>query len=267
MLPVCIAGVVVCDSILYFIGRQWGTKLLQWHWVQKNACSLPRKKGRKSRKTFTNMALPSSWERAFYRGIRTPVFIMAGVMRLPFRRFLLADGIYAIPGVNLLFWLAYWFTDQFQKAVEKVEGKVEGNRPIVVVSVVLAAISGVLAYQYLFKRKVTTGDPKDLPVIGKQVATLTHQLHAGSLKREEEALSSPAGDSDPAPPADKTPAPRLSKPKKVDDSRLFFGDRLQQGTFSGHIHQPGFDVFLKIGQFLAGEFGKRRLRIARAVRQ
>ena len=40
-------------------------------------------------------------------GIRTPVFLSAGIVRLPFRKFLLADVLYAIPGVNLIFWLAY----------------------------------------------------------------------------------------------------------------------------------------------------------------
>ena len=37
---------------------------------------------------------------------------MAGVLRMPFQRFLLADALYAIPGINLLFWLAYVFTDE-----------------------------------------------------------------------------------------------------------------------------------------------------------
>jgi len=45
-------------------------------------------------------------------GIRTPIFIIAGMLRVPLGRFLIADGLYAIPGVNILFWLAYLLTDQ-----------------------------------------------------------------------------------------------------------------------------------------------------------
>src|SRR4051812_27139136 len=36
MLPVCIAGVVVSDSLLYGIGRMGGTRLLERPWVQKH---------------------------------------------------------------------------------------------------------------------------------------------------------------------------------------------------------------------------------------
>ena len=39
---------------------------------------------------------------------------MAGIMKLPLPKFILADGIYAIPGVSLLFFLAWWFGDQFR---------------------------------------------------------------------------------------------------------------------------------------------------------
>lgn len=178
MLPVCIAGVVACDIILYFIGRQWGTRLLKRQWVQKHV--LPPEKKEKIERNFHDYGIAILLVARLLPGIRTPIFIMAGIMKLPFRKFLLADGLYAIPGVNLFFWLAYWFTDSFLRAFEKVEG----NRPIVA-AVILAAVSGVLLYKYLAHRRVTTGDPKDFPVVGKQVATLSHQLHVHQLKAPE----------------------------------------------------------------------------------
>ncbi len=181
MLPVCIAGVVACDVILYFIGRKWGTWLLKLNWVQKRI--LADEKRQKIEKNFHEYGIAILLGTRFLPGIRTPVFITAGVMRLPFRRFLFADGLYAIPGVNLLFWLAYWFTDQFERAYHNVEHRVVENRPIVY-AVILAAVSGLIAYQYFIKRRVTTGDPKDFPVIGKKVAK---QLHSSHLKAEENA--------------------------------------------------------------------------------
>ena len=33
-------------------------------------------------------------------GIRSPIFLTAGIMKLSWQRFLLADGIYAVPGVS-----------------------------------------------------------------------------------------------------------------------------------------------------------------------
>ena len=168
MLPVCIIGVVLCDALLYFIGRKWGPHLLGTRWVQRRI--LPAEKRQQIEENFHKYGIGILLVARITPGIRSPIFMMAGMLRLPFRRFLLADGIYAIPGVNLLFWLAYWFTDQFMRAYEKVEAN-----KYLVVAVVLAAVGGFLAYSYLFRRRVTTGSPQDIPVIGGKVAsTLSH---------------------------------------------------------------------------------------------
>src|SRR5208283_6103819 len=90
-------------------------------------------------------------------GIRAPVFITAGIMRVPLGRFLLADGLYAIPGVSLLFFLGYWFTNQFLEIVKKLESI---RAPIVVV--VITAILTYLLIQF-FRRPVVTGEPGEVP--------------------------------------------------------------------------------------------------------
>ena len=33
MLPVCIAGVLIADCMLYFMGRYFGTRLLEFRWM------------------------------------------------------------------------------------------------------------------------------------------------------------------------------------------------------------------------------------------
>ncbi len=177
MLPVCILGVVSCDLILYLIGRQWGTRLLKKKWVQNHLFSPEKQK--QTAQHFHDYGIMTLLIARLLPGVRTWVFITSGAIRLPFRKFILADGLYAIPGVNLLFWLSYWFTDQFKRAFNRVEG----NRPIVV-AVILAAVAGFFLYSFL-KRRVTTGDPKDLPVLGKQVASLGQHLHSSAEENKE----------------------------------------------------------------------------------
>jgi membrane protein DedA with SNARE-associated domain len=203
MLPVCIAGVVCCDLFLYVVGRKWGVILLKKKWVQRNILS-PEKRA-KIERNFQEYGITILLVARLLPGIRSPMFIMSGVMRVSFRKFLIADVLYAIPGVNLLFWLSYWFTDQFLRAFERVEG----NRPVVM-AVILAAVSGFLAYQFLIKRHVTTGDPQELPVIGKQVATLTHHLHVAHLKPPE---TSPCGEPQAAEPEVAPASPPAPEPK------------------------------------------------------
>jgi membrane protein DedA with SNARE-associated domain len=119
-------------------------------------------------------------------GIRAPIFITAGTMRLPLKRFLLADGIYAIPGVSLLFGLAFWFTNSFRDLVMRAEEKVIQWRPILI----LAAVVAVTVYfiVHVYRKPVSTGDPKELPLIGPQVAAhIDHDPQAPAQPKPEGA--------------------------------------------------------------------------------
>jgi hypothetical protein len=107
-------------------------------------------------------------------GIRTPIFIMAGVLRVPFTRFLLADGLYAIPGVNLLFWLAYMLTDQ----VLEIFKVINAYKPLVIVSV-LSAVAGAMFQKYVLNRHVSTGKAPEVPkIISKPAEVVVHAVGA-----------------------------------------------------------------------------------------
>lgn len=154
MLPVCIAGVVISDGLLYGMGRLWGPRLLNYRWVRTRL--LPPERRQSIEGNFHRYGVKILLFARLMPGIRSPIFITAGIMRLPFTLFLLADGIYAIPGVSLLFFLGCWFTDQFMEVVKKAESM----RPLIVV-VVLVAVGSYLFYHFL-NRPVLTGDPKEL---------------------------------------------------------------------------------------------------------
>jgi membrane protein DedA with SNARE-associated domain len=169
MLPICILGVVFGDCVLYFAGRWFGPRLTRSSWVQRKL--LPPDKRAKIEANFEKRGVMILLAARFTPGIRTPVFIMAGILRMPVSRFLLADGLYAIPGVNMLFWLAYWFTDQFVEAVQAVDR----HRPMAVAAV-LAAVGGVVLYKFLANRKISTGDPEDISRYVKPVGAVTQAV-------------------------------------------------------------------------------------------
>lgn len=173
MLPACILGVVLGDSVLYGAGRLFGPRLMQSKFVTRRI--LPPEKREKIEENFRTRGVMILLGARFTPGIRTPVFMMSGVLKLPFSRFLVADGLYAIPGVNILFWLSYWFTDQFVAAVENVEDKVSRYRPMVIVAVLAAAL-GVLAYRFLTTRTLSTGDPENIPAYAKPVGAAAHAV-------------------------------------------------------------------------------------------
>jgi membrane protein DedA with SNARE-associated domain len=183
MLPVLIIGVVISDGILYSMGRIFGTRLLEFPVLKR---LMPPERRRRIEENFHKYGIWVLLFARFMPTIRSPIFIMAGVTRLPLIRFLLADGIYAIPGVSLLFFLAFWFGDQFREMVVAAETKVALARPILI----MAAIAGVAAYliYHFMRHPVATGDPREeIPVIGGQVAAkITHESHEPPARAEAE---------------------------------------------------------------------------------
>jgi membrane protein DedA with SNARE-associated domain len=194
LLPLCILGVVISDGLLYLVGRTFGMGLLRFPFVVR---ILPRERVQRVQRNFKKHGVLILLFARVLPGIRSPIFLTAGIMRLSWRRFLLADGIYAVPGVSLLFFLAYWFTDQFRDLVTKAEVEVSRIRPLVI----LAAILGVAVYCLVkfLRHPVHTGDPEELPLIGDQVAATMEGPADEDESPEREPPEEDAGNWHPGP--------------------------------------------------------------------
>jgi membrane protein DedA with SNARE-associated domain len=165
MLPVCIVGVIIGDSFLYFIGRFFGARLIQIQFVRKHL--LTPERFASIAENFKKYGVKILLFARLTPGIRAPIFLTAGITKLPLTYFLLADGIYAIPGVSILFFLGYWFTDSIIDLVHDL-----GNVKPYIVLVVLA---GVIAYglYHFWKKPVVTGNPTEMPpIVGPVTETL-----------------------------------------------------------------------------------------------
>lgn len=163
--PVCIAGVVIADGILYCLGRFGGRRLLNAGWVRRHL--LPPKKREEIESNFHKYGVRILLGARFLPGIRAPIFVMSGVLHMPFSRFLFADLIYAIPGVTLLFFVSFWFTDSFVAIFHAVEGQVNVIRNLIVL-LIIAAGAGYFIYAYK-RRSIATGDPHEVPLLGSAV--------------------------------------------------------------------------------------------------
>lgn len=191
-LPVCILGVVISDGLLYGMGRFWGPRLFEKRWVKR---FLPPEKRERIEENFHKYGILVLLFARLLPAIRSPIFIMAGVMRLSFARFVLADGIYAIPGVSLLFLLAFWFGDQMRDLVLRAEGKLKS----VVILVGISAVAAYLLYHF-FRHPFATGDPeKEVPLVGPQIASkmeqLTHPEHSGPVEPRNDGHTGPGAGS------------------------------------------------------------------------
>jgi membrane protein DedA with SNARE-associated domain len=163
MLPVCIVGVLTADIVLYLIGRFFGSRLLEQKWFER---MVPRAKRLEIEQNFERYGVNILLFGRLLPGIRSPLFLTAGTMRLSISRFVIADALGAVLGNSLLFFLAFWFGDQFKEFVNRVEDRAKPLSILIAIIVV-----GAFFLYHFLRRPVPTGDPEELPIIGHQVAT------------------------------------------------------------------------------------------------
>ncbi|QEL14698.1 DedA family protein [Limnoglobus roseus] len=169
MVPVVIVAIVTGDGLLYAVGRRWGHKLFENGWVKRRIITPETRTA--IEKNFQERGVMVLLTARLTPGIRTPIFLMAGHYRVSFAKFLLADGLYAIPGVMAMFWVAYWFTDQ----VLLVFHKIEHYKQLATFGILSAAV-GIVLYKLFFDRKTATGSPKEVPILAKPVEKVTEAV-------------------------------------------------------------------------------------------
>ena len=117
VLPVCLVGVLSGDMVLYWVGRHWGANVLNWRAVR---LVLTLKREQWLNAAYRRHALKTIVTARHVMGLRAAAFLTAGMARVPFWKFVVADTGAAALGVPFLFGLAYFFTDQIDAIVADV---------------------------------------------------------------------------------------------------------------------------------------------------
>lgn len=110
-LPLCLLGVLSGDVVLYWVGWHWGEQVLNWRLVRL-VLSPVREQWLKA--AYRRHALKTVVTARHVMGLRAAAFLTAGIARVPFWKFVVADAGAVLFGVPLTFGLAYFFTDQIK---------------------------------------------------------------------------------------------------------------------------------------------------------
>ena len=116
-LPVCILGVLSGDVVLYWVGRHWGERVLGWRPVRR-VLSVERE--RILTEAYHRHGVKIVFTVRHVMGLRAAAFLTAGIVRVPFPRFLAADTAASMIGVPTSFGLAFFFTDQLEQIMADV---------------------------------------------------------------------------------------------------------------------------------------------------
>lgn len=174
---VALLGIMLGDVILYVLGKRWGPEVFQHRWV--NWLITPNRLEKMTR-NFNRYGMWACFFGRFFMGIRAGMCITAGVTRLPFWRFLLADLAGAVLSIPLFIWLGYWCANVVPTLKAYVHVVQWG-----LLGAALLALLGFVAYRRSRSAVATPAPPSPPPhagVTAQQTATL-ETVPPGPAKR------------------------------------------------------------------------------------
>jgi membrane protein DedA with SNARE-associated domain len=153
-ISVTMLGVIIGDSILFFIGQRLGLKILN---KKKKTLFSPKRVGR-AKAYFRKYGPKVVFFARFVAGLRAVVFFMAGAMRMKYRTFILLDFLAALVSVPLWivggFYLGHFFGDEISTLLLKLKEIKLIVTSVILISVVFIIVKSLIQYRNSKKRLV-----------------------------------------------------------------------------------------------------------------
>jgi membrane protein DedA with SNARE-associated domain len=143
-LPSCLVGALLGDSLMYAIGRFFGAKVLKEHPWWSGFLTPEREKTIED--LIKKHGIKAFFVARFLVGLRSPFYLTAGILRVQYRWFLIADLICATIVIGAFFGLSYLFGDRITGLIQSAE------RGFTLIAVV-AALVGVAVIAFFSFRK------------------------------------------------------------------------------------------------------------------
>ncbi|MCB0309376.1 MAG: DedA family protein, partial [Bdellovibrionales bacterium] len=148
-------AIVLGDSILFGIGHRFGPNIFKNKLVKR---FLTPKTLDKVNKYFHRYGNRVVFVARFVAGVRAPVFLMAGVLKMPYQRFLLLDGIAALISAPLIVWATYHFCHYFGGETDQALKVVRSTEKWILTCVILSVLS--ISF-YLYRRQKKADQNRD----------------------------------------------------------------------------------------------------------
>ena len=113
----CLGGVLAGDMLLYWVGRHFGRRVLEWPAARR--ILTPDREARVM-EAYHRHGLKFVVMARLVMGLRAAAFLTAGLVRVPFLRFLAVDVAAVLLSVPLAFGLAYAIADSVAVALARV---------------------------------------------------------------------------------------------------------------------------------------------------
>jgi membrane protein DedA with SNARE-associated domain len=138
----CLLGALAGDCVMYWIGHHFGRRVLrEHHWWTR---FIKPEREAQMEHLLQDHAFKVLFLARFLVGIRSPVYLSAGILRLPFRRFILIDLFCATAVIGTFFALSYFIGEGVLRWIRRGEWTLTAIAVVVIASVAI----------YLWRRHV-----------------------------------------------------------------------------------------------------------------
>lgn len=148
----CFVGAIVGDMVMYGIGRKFGRRLLQRGGFFAGYLSPERE--REIEEQFRLHGMKVLFVARFLAGVRSPIYLTAGILKVPFRRFVIADSLCASIVIPIFFGLAYLFSEQ----INEIWQALRQAEIAATTAVVCAAVVGLIFYRRVRRRSAAASE-------------------------------------------------------------------------------------------------------------
>lgn len=154
----CLVGALLGDCVMYAIGYHFGHNLAKKH--PRFAHLLHAEREARTEELMRQHGLKVFLLSRFMVGLRSPIYLTAGILRLSFRRFLLIDVICATIVVGTFYWLSFYFGEHIRHWILRLD--------IAVTVLVLLAVAGGAVY--LWRRRRGSPIARHADVVAESLA-------------------------------------------------------------------------------------------------
>jgi hypothetical protein len=137
------------DSMLYYMGRRYGTHIVEHRWLRRIAKPWLVEKARQK---YVEHGAKILFAARFMPGLRAVLFMTAGTFRVPAWKFLLIDGSAALISVPTWILVAWKFSGKIEQLLHDAR-----MATYVIVGVLLAALAVWIVWEYFHNLRKRNG--------------------------------------------------------------------------------------------------------------
>lgn len=182
-LAACMVGILLGDSLMYFLGARFGRGLLnEQRWFARMLT--PAVEARIER-LIQQHGMKMFLVARFLVGLRAPFFITSGILRIGYRRFLLLDFLCTCINIGTFFGLTFFLSEYYGEAIYQRMRNAEW----LITGLVLLAVAATATFHYLRwrRRRTTLVEPCSELVDSLPLRRVAHPSATCAIDRAEAA--------------------------------------------------------------------------------